>query len=86
MTKSATIRARIEPAIKDKAEELLHELGITPSQAITMLYRYITRQHEWPLELKVPNVETKRVFSDTDNSSNLTVCVNSEDMFTKLGI
>jgi len=86
MTKSVTIRARIEPAIKEKAEELLHELGITPSQAITMLYRCITRQHEWPLELKVPNTVTQQVFCDTDNNINLTKCASGDDMFTKLGI
>ena len=55
MSKAAFIRARIEPELKFMAEGILTELGITPTQAITMLYKRIARDHEWPIELKIPN-------------------------------
>ncbi len=62
MKKSAFIRARIEPNVKKEAEKILDELGITSSQAVTMLYKHIIRKHEWPLELKIPNAKTEKSF------------------------
>ena len=35
MSKIAFIRARVEPELKETAENVLHELGITPTQAVT---------------------------------------------------
>jgi len=34
MGKTSTIRARIEPALKDKAENIFQKLGLTTTQAI----------------------------------------------------
>lgn len=61
MTKSAFVRARIEPKLKTKAEAILNEFGINPTQAITMLYKNVASNHAWPLEMKVPNAETRKV-------------------------
>ncbi|MEO7994255.1 MAG: type II toxin-antitoxin system RelB/DinJ family antitoxin, partial [bacterium] len=36
MAKSAMIRARIEPELKESAEAVLESLGITPTEAITL--------------------------------------------------
>jgi DNA-damage-inducible protein J len=84
--KTAFLRARIEPKLKVEAEYVLRELGITPTQAITMLYKKIAREHEWPIELKIPNEETQRVMDETDKGIGLISCKDSEDMFKKLGI
>jgi len=43
MAKSAFVRARIEPELKEKAEHILNELGIRPSDAINMFYHQIER-------------------------------------------
>lgn len=86
MEKSAFVRARIRPTLKTAAENVLHELGITPTQAITMLYARIAREHEWPLELKIPNAETRSVFEETDKGLGLIKCKDIDDLFHKLGI
>ena len=39
--KSSTVMARVEPDIKDKAEEILATLGVSSSGLINMLYRQI---------------------------------------------
>ena len=41
MAKSANLNARIEPELKEQAEEILAALGIPASNAITMFYRQI---------------------------------------------
>jgi DNA-damage-inducible protein J len=49
MSKSVFVRARMEPDLKKQAEYILGEFGITPTQAVTMLYKYLARRHEWPV-------------------------------------
>jgi DNA-damage-inducible protein J len=84
--KTAFVRARVEPALKVKAEHVLTELGISPTQAVMMLYRRIARDHEWPLELKVPNPETQQVLEETDKGIGLIECKDVDDLFEQLGI
>jgi len=86
MTKVAFIRARVEPELKTTAEDILHELGITPTQAITMLYRRIARGHEWPLELKIPNAKTARAIKEARQGKGVVTCKDEKDLFKKLGI
>lgn len=86
MNKSAFVRARVEPHLKAIAEDVLNEIGITPTQAITMLYKQIANQHQWPIELKVPNKETKQVLDETDQGIGLVTCKNLDDLFKDLGI
>lgn len=85
MSKTAFIRARVEPGLKENAEHVLDEIGITPTQAITMLYKRIARDQEWPLELKIPNDETRSVFEETDKCIGLLECENVDDLFKQLG-
>ena len=80
------VRARIEPELKNQAETILHELGITPTQAIKMLYKRIARDHEWPLELKVPNKETLKAFEETNRNIGLNKSKDIDDLFKDLGI
>jgi DNA-damage-inducible protein J len=84
MHKSAFIRARVEPDLKASAEGILEELGISPTQAVTMLYKRIIRDRERPLELKVPNATTRKAMEDTEASIGLIHCSSVDDMFKKL--
>ena len=84
--RTAFVRARVEPHLKDMAEGILEALGITPTQAVSMLYKQIVFRHEWPVELKVPNAETVQVFEDTDQGVGLVESENVDEMFKKLGI
>jgi DNA-damage-inducible protein J len=84
MSKAAFIRARVEPKLKVTAEHVLNALGITPTQAITMLYSRIAREHEWPLELKIPNAKTARVIKEARKGKGITVCKDVNELFKKL--
>ncbi len=53
MAKTATIRARAEPDLKAEAEAVLTELGLTPTQAITLFYREIVRERGIPFPLRL---------------------------------
>ena len=86
MNKSATVRARIEPHLKKKAEGLLEEMGLSATQAITIFYRQITLRKGLPFDVVIPNATTQRTFENTDAGKDIVVCKNAEDMFRRLGI
>ena len=54
VTKSANLYARIEPDVKEKAENILSTLGIPASSAINMFYKQIILQRGLPFEVKIP--------------------------------
>ncbi len=58
LQKEARISSRINSDLKSKGDAILSELGIKPSQAISMFYTQIVRQRGLPLDLKIPNEET----------------------------
>jgi addiction module RelB/DinJ family antitoxin len=53
MSKTAMIRARIEPDLKEKGEKALKQMGITASQAITIFYTQIVIQKKLPFEMRL---------------------------------
>lgn len=64
---SVFARARMDDTLKSEAEAILSSVGITPSEAIRMLYKQIVNRHEFPLELRTPNAKTLAAFSEIDN-------------------
>ena len=81
--KSAIIRARTENDVKDQAEEILSQLGITPSQVINMLYRQIILKKGLPFEVTLPNEITLKAIKDEEG----TICHGTPDqLFSDLGI
>ncbi len=86
MTKSATVRARIEPDLKQKAERIFEKLGLSTTQAITLFYRQVEVHNGLPFDIVIPNETTWKTFKDTDADRNLIVCEDVSDMFDKLGI
>ena len=64
---SAIARARMDDNLKSEAESILDSMGITPSEAIRMLYKQIVNRHEFPLELRTPNATTLAAFAEVDN-------------------
>lgn len=86
MAKSAMIRARIEPELKGSVENILRELGLTATEAITLFYNQIRLKKGIPFDIKIPNATTIKTFKDTDAGRNIIVTENVDDMFNKLGI
>ena len=60
MSKTQTIRARVEPALKRDAEAILRRLGLTSSEAITLFLAQIKLTKGIPFPVRMPNAETRR--------------------------
>ncbi len=86
MSKTAYVRARIEPELKMKAEAIFDELGVTATQVITMLYKQVSRKHEIPLDLNLPNRETEKAIDEAKKGQDIVTCKDADDLFDKLGI
>ena len=86
MSKSAMVRARIQPALKDKAEKVFRKLGLSTTQAITLFYRQVELRKGLPFGVAIPNAATLKTFEDTDAGRDLVVCKDVDEMFEKLGI
>ena len=54
MANTAAVYARIDPKLKKDAEEILSELGLTPSSVVQMLYSQIKLTRSVPFEIKLP--------------------------------
>ena len=53
-TKTANVMARVEPSVKEQAEEIMEMLGIPASVVINMLYKQIIMTRSIPFSLAVP--------------------------------
>lgn len=54
VSKTANLYVRIEPELKEQAEQILSALGIPASNAINMFYKQIILQRGLPFDLKLP--------------------------------
>lgn len=71
ITKTAFVRARMEPSIKKKAEMVLSKIGISPSEAINIFYRRIANDKGIPFSLSVPNAKTRKAIENVMSRKNL---------------
>ncbi len=86
MSKTATVRARIEPDLKEEVEKLFHELGISTTDAINIFFKQVKLRHGLPFEVTIPNELTQKVLKETDEGKNIIRHENIDDMFKNLGI
>ena len=59
-TKTANVMARVEPSVKEQAEEIMEMLGIPVSVVINTLYKQIIMTRSIPFSLSVPPVPVAR--------------------------
>ena len=86
MAKSAMIRARVDPGLKEEAESVFAALGLSATQAITLFYQQVTWYRGLPFEVCVPNEVTRQAFEETDAGQNLVRCENAQGLFERLEI
>ena len=84
MAKTAVVRARIEPQLKNNAEYVLRELGLSPTQAVTLFYRQVELRRGLPFAVEIPNEITLKTFQDTDAGENIIRTQNKEELFELL--
>lgn len=54
MSRTSSVFARVEPEVKEQAEEVLNELGIPMSNAVGMFLKQVVLHRGIPFEIKLP--------------------------------
>lgn len=85
MTKSEVIRARVEPELKQEAENVFSKLGLSATQAITLFYKQVTLQQGLPFAVKIPNAETREALQQAHDGEELTEYESLEALKTAHG-
>ena len=81
MSQTSVIHARIDPATKAATERVLDALGLTPTEAIRLLYRQIAMRGEFPLELRIPNSETASILAKADKGEEAETFDTTDDLY-----
>ena len=64
MAKTAMTHARLTPELKQDAEAILGELGLSISTAYELFYRQIVAHQGLPFEVRIPNKATQRAMEE----------------------
>lgn len=86
MSKTTTARARIEPEVKEEAERILNDCGLSASQAISLFYRQVILERGLPFKIKSFNEETRRVLRDSERGVEVEQFDSAEALFEDLEI
>lgn len=86
MAKTAVITTRIEPEIKEEAENILAQLGLTMSQAMSIYLRQLVMRRGLPFTVNIPNEDTMEAIKESLEPDNLPGFDNLEDLFADLEI
>lgn len=80
--KSAIIHARIEPDTKEKAEQILRRLGISPTEAIRIFYKQICLGNGLPFSVSIPNQCTVETLEKSSRGEEIETFSSLDEMFS----
>lgn len=83
--KTAVIHARIEPRTKRDAEDVLHNIGISPTEAIRIFYRQITLRRGLPFAVAIPNETTVTTLEKSRHNMEVQEFESPDAMFESWG-
>lgn len=63
---TAMLHVRIDEDTKAQATEALDAMGLSVSDAVRLFLRRVVVDQQFPLELKVPNAETRAAMAEAD--------------------
>jgi DNA-damage-inducible protein J len=84
MSRTATVRARVEPDLKADVEKVLDRVGLSTTEAINLFYCQIRLRRGLPFPVEVPNETTRRTFEATDRGEDLHAYETLDEMFEAL--
>ena len=64
MAHSSMLHVRLDDEIKTQATEALASMGLSISDAVRILLKRVINDQAFPLELKVPNAETRAAMEE----------------------
>jgi DNA-damage-inducible protein J len=84
MAKTAMIRARVEPKLKERAERILEDLGLSATTAINLLYAQIVQRRGLPFEVTLPNATTRKAMRAARTGRRVVRADSMDELMAKL--
>lgn len=84
MTRSDTIHATVDKQTKEKAQGILHDLGMSMSEAIAVYFKQIVLHKGLPFEVKIPNQETVNTMKKAAKGIEVESFSSVEELFEDL--
>jgi DNA-damage-inducible protein J len=66
MSDSTMLHVRMDEKLKAEGTAALESIGLTAADAVRILFKRIVAEQAFPLELKVPNAETRAAMEEAD--------------------
>ena len=82
--KTSTIQIRVDEELKKQAVQVLGQMHITMSQAIKMFLGQIVHNKRIPMDVFIPNEETRRIMDEVDAGIGLHEVDSVEQLFEEL--
>lgn len=86
MSKTATVRAQVEPRLKTEVEDILAELGLSASETIHLLYRQIKLRRGLPFAVEMPNALTARTLRNSRRGRGVKRFSTKRELYADLGM
>ena len=85
MSKSAIVAIRMDPRVKRGAERVFGDLGLSPSQAVSLFYQQVRLHGGLPFDVRIPNKTTLNAMKEAE-SGDLATYDSVEALFEEAGI
>ncbi len=86
MSKTAVIRARVDPRMKTRVENIFDKLGLSTSEAINLFLKQVCLYKGLPFEIKLPTKELHDSVEKSRKGIDVIKSDSAEEMFDRLGI
>ena len=64
MSNSSMLHVRLDDDLKAQGNAVLEAIGLSASEAVRLFYKRVVAEQAFPLELKVPNAETRAAMEE----------------------
>lgn len=65
MAQTSMLHVRVDDDVKDQATQALAAMGLTVSEAVRLFLKRVVADQAFPLELRVPNAETRAAMEES---------------------
>ena len=80
------ISARIDPDLKQNAESVFEDLGLTASQAITLFYKQVEMAQGLPFPVRLPSAMPVEALRQAQDRRELATFNTIDDLIEDLGV
>ena len=84
MSKTANIQTRVNPELKQKAQEIFNTLNLSMSEAISLFLTQVTLHRGIPFKIKIPNNLTLKTLKNIEEGRDLKEVSSIDELFEEL--